>query len=178
MAEGRVGKRLKSVRDIVGEPIKLSEIEKEKFQKAFDQIKELMDENLELVLKMDRDEAYLYLNLMLKSFEDAEKDFVDRRQRRTLSLKPRGPDREDEPGGPVEKPDFEAILDKLTPEEREKAENLLACVKQYFEIGDEIVCSDCSVERIRACMRSEDPSISEPLTALREEAESLGPRRD
>lgn len=59
----------------------------------------------------------------------------------------------------VDKPDFISFTEGLTTRQM-AVSNKLECFKQFPDIGDEIVCPDCSQEKMIACIRMEDPTVN------------------
>lgn len=206
MGKRNLKEGLEEIRGMVGEPVKLSDVEKERFRKVIEQIKELFDDNLEVMLEMDRDDAYRYLNLLIQAFQQADANFVAGAAPAQIEAEeaveveePKELDEETQlrPSpkvvvAPGEKPNFDKIMEKLTDGERGKAKAYLDCVKTAMELkesGDDsnqVLCNApdriCSADEMRRCIASEDPSIDtsqdiiDEVNAARESGE-LPPRR-
>lgn len=152
----KLKERLQQIKEDLKTPPKLSSVEVEKITATFEAMKGILDDTLEIVLEKDRAEAFRYTNLVVLAIQQADVNFIggvvieDKPEEEAL-LHPEL--------GPVPKPDFKALLEALTPEQNNVAMRL-DCVKQYEELGDEIVCADCSMEKMIACIRVEDPSIN------------------
>lgn len=164
-------KKLKEIQLTIGLPVKLSEVEEEKFTKTFTSLKEWMDGGLEAVLKMDRDQAYRYIKLLIDGLRKVDIDFVA-----GVDTRPKEPQTEpevpledieqpEEP--PVVRPTKEQVdgwLDELTPKAKITASEHLDCIKQYLDPegpGIDIICNFCSMEKMAQCIRDEDPSFED-----------------
>ena len=156
----KLKEKLKQIKEDLKTPPKLSTVEVDKITATFVAMKGILDDTLQIVLEKDRAEAFRYTNLIVESIQQADVKFIGG-VAATIENDP-----EEDPDksllhpelGPVAKPDFKALLEALTPEQTNVAMRL-DCVKQYEEVGDAIVCADCSPERMIACIRVEDPSI-------------------
>ena len=157
----KLKERLQQIKEDLKTPPKLSSVEVEKITATFEAMKEILDDTLEIVLEKDRAEAFRYTNLVVSAIQQADVNFIGG------LVAPEEKDEEDPdnpkklkkgPVGPVAKPDFKAFSDNLTPAQMNVAMRL-DCFRQYEEVGDAIVCADCSMEKMIACIRMEDPSI-------------------
>ena len=168
-------KKLKEIQSTLGLPVKLSDVEKEKFTKTFSSLKTWMDDGLEVVLKMDRDQAYRYIKLLIDGLVKVDVDFVagvDTRPKlkdgKIIPLQDIEQSVEPvEPIIPVVRPTKEQVdgwLTELTPEAKIKAEELVDCIKQYVDPdgpGLEIICRHCAREEMEQCIRNADPSFKD-----------------
>lgn len=145
----------------IGLPVRLSDVEKEKFIETFDSLKVWLDDGLKSVLKMNRDSAYRYIDLLIKGLTKVELDFVA-----GVELRP-PEERREVPPVPVVKPtkeEFDGWLSELTPEARTKGAELVDCLKQYLgpdSPGIDVVCPHCTKEELEQCIRNADPSIED-----------------
>lgn len=189
MAELSREERWKRLQEELARPVKLSELEKEKLRSVFEEVRQLLDENLEIIIEADRDDAYRYANLLIQAFNQAESDYADgvgvEEVEEGDHMPPRGirpPVNLERPavGSPSrvgidlgERPDFHGILGQLNEKEREKATTLLDCVKTGLELegmGEDpskALCHGldrhCSVEEMRNCIGIEDPSVMDEM---------------
>lgn len=153
-------KRLKEIQMAIGLPVRLSDVEKEKFTETFDSLKVWMDDSLKSILKMNRDAAYRYIDLLIKGLTKVDVDFV-------AGVELRPPEERREPTIPVVKPTKEEVdgwLSELTPEVHTKAIELVDCLKQYLDPdgpGIDIICPHCSKKEMEQCIRNADPSIED-----------------
>ncbi len=164
-------KRLKEIQKTIGLPVKLSDVEKEKFTGTFSSLKTWMDDALEAILKMDRDPAYRYIKLLIDGLVKVDVDFVagvDTRPKlegKTIPLE--DIEQPVEPIIPVVRPTKEQVdgwLSELTPEVLTKATELVDCLKQYQDPdgpGIDIICPHCTKEELEQCIRNVDPSIED-----------------
>lgn len=170
--------KLEHIETSIAVPIKLTFQEKKALRSAWKELLGALNQTFNQILDGEREKAYAYMTIMISSIKEADAFLTTERKVQRIQ-RPRtdagpilAPPREN--GPPQEKPDFNAILNDLSPEQKRKAETYLDCVKQFPEIGDEIVCFDCSPERILGCIKAEDPTIQEPLTSLRDDVEGIG----
>jgi len=168
-------KKLKEIQITLGLPVKLSDVEKEKFTGTFSSLKTWMDDGLEAVLKMDRDQAYRYIKLLLDGLMKVDVDFVAGVDTRPKSKDGKiiplqdieQPVEPAEPIIPVVRPTKEQVdgwLGELDPSVKVKAEELVDCIKQYVDPegpGIDVICSHCSREEMEQCIRNADPSFSD-----------------
>lgn len=156
----KLKEKLKQIKEDLKTPPKLSTVEIEKITATFKAMKEVLDDTLKIVLEKDRAEAFRYTNLIVESIQQADVKFIggvtasveNEEDPETKTILKKGPT------GPVPKPDFLALTKELTEEQMNVAMRL-DCFKQFEEVGDAIVCADCSPERMIACIRMEDPAI-------------------
>ena len=169
-------KKLKEIQQTLGLPVKLSDVEKEKFTKTFGSLKTWMDDGLEAVLKMDRDQAYRYIKLLIDGLVKVDVDFVAGVDTRPEpGVEPvipleniEQPVEPAEPITPVVRPTKEQVdgwLDNLMPKAKIIANEHLDCIKQYLDPEDSagltVICNDCSMEKMAQCIRDEDPSFED-----------------
>lgn len=167
-------KKLKEIQQNLGLPVKLSDVEKEKFTKTFSSLKIWMDDALEVALGMDRDPAYRYIKLLIDGLVKVDVDFVagvntrPKIRDKTIPL----PDIEQpvpvEPIIPAVRPTKEQVdgwIEELTPEAKIIASEQLDCIKQYLDPEDSagltVICNDCSMKKMAQCIRDEDPSFED-----------------
>lgn len=155
--------RLEEIASSVGEPVQLSDTEKKKFSKIFEELKGWLDDSLKSVLKMDRLDAHRYTRLIVAALwqvdTNFEKGMEAGKPEKAPAKRPPPPPRDLKKTEEV----FTNSLAALTPHERQVAEAHLDCVKQYEELGGAIVCQDCSLDKMRECIRAEDPSIIDEM---------------
>lgn len=166
-------KKLKKIQLSIELPVKLSDVEKEKFTETFSSLKIWMDDTLEAVLKMNRDQAYRYIKLLIDGLVKVDVDFVAGVDTRPeLEVEPVIPleniEQPAEPIIPVVRPTKEQVdkwIDALTPKAKIIASEQLDCIKQYLDpenpAGIDIICPYCSMEKMIQCIRDEDPSFED-----------------
>ena len=153
MAESSLKEKLQKIFEELKTPPKLSEVEKDKISKTFEAMKEVLDDTLEIVLEMDRGEAFRYTNILVTAIQEADANFMGGVELETPIIAIAAPT------GPVPRPDFAALRENLTEEQLAIGLRSLDCFQQFDEVGDDIVCPDCSMEKMFACIRREDPSV-------------------
>ena len=164
-------------------PPKLSDTEKEKFTEIFEGLQLLLKETLEVVLGLNKDDAYKYLNLLVAGLQKVDLDYeagvepivaINEEKGPNESIRPSGRDALEvaRPKGAVVKPDFISFTKELDVHQKDVANRALDCFKQYEEVGDDIICPDCSLERMVACIRAEDPSIDAAQDIIKEVEEA------
>lgn len=176
--------KLLKIRQEIELPVKLSELEREKFTKTFEALKEWLDDALAVMLEKNRDEAYRYINLLISHLQMVDADYIAGASQASPVVVPLVEHSEAEEGkseAPAHKiksvkvvrptkEEFEAMVDGMKPGMKVKAIKLLDCMKQYFdpdsEVGIDIICSHCSPEEIVKCIRIEDPSIEDASTVF------------
>lgn len=176
----KTSEKLKNLEISLEIPVKLSEIEKDKFKKVFEGLKDWLDGTHDIIIEKDRDEAYRYLRLLLGSLTKVDVDFVARATPSTKAkaevdvLSEVAPIEEEAPE-PVIRPTEEQVdgwLEQMSPKVRRKAITLVDCLKQYLdpesEVGIDIICSECSLEKMEQCIRIADPSITDSMTVFME----------
>ena len=161
-------KKLKEIKLSIELPVKLSEVEKEKFTETFNALKGWLDDGLDTVLGMDRDAAYRYVDLLLKGLQKVDVDFVAVVIPESKELDSVKPEKEEPVPVPVVRPTKEQVdgwLDELTPKAKIVASEHLDCIKQYLDpenpAGIDIICPYCSMEKMVQCIRDEDPSFED-----------------
>lgn len=161
--------KLDELRKKLKTPPKLSDTEKEKFTEIFEGLQLVLKETLEAVLDMDKDDAYKYLNLLVAGLQKVDVDYEAGVEAKLAINEEKGPIESPEsnglpekarPTGPVVKPDFISFTKDLTQHQLDLGYRVLDCFKQFEEVGDDIVCPDCSLERMVACIRAVDPTIN------------------
>lgn len=156
----------------IGAPVKLSEVEKDKFIETFDLLKGLLDDSQDSVLEMDRDAAYRYIRLLVAGLLRVDVDFVAgvTKPSEPPEVRPEGGEEETETipvPDPVVRPTAEQVsgwLDSMTPKAKVIANERLDCIKQYLDPdgpGIDIICNFCSKDKMAQCIRDEDPSFKD-----------------
>ena len=162
-------KKLRNIEIIIGLPIKLSEVEKDKFTETFNALKAWMDDAQSAVLEMDRDAAYRYIRLLIARLKQTDVDFaagVDPSAKASrLETRPEEQEPQEAPV-PVVRPTKEQVdgwLDDMTPNAKIQASEL-DCMKQYLDPegpGIDIICNHCSKMELAQCIRNEDPTFDD-----------------
>jgi len=126
-------------------PVKLTELEKKKFTDVMTTIKGMLDDSLEVILDMDRDEAYRYVQLIVNGIKEADMKFaggVPAPSEFTTPIakfesysKPRLKVKGDRIVL-ITYPDFDSIFAELSSNQRDKAKRYLDCVKTVFELKE------------------------------------------
>ncbi len=169
MEPSRSEERLREIQKTIGLPVRLSDVEKEKFTETFSSLKDWLDDGLESVLKMNRDPAYRYIDLLIKALQQVDVDFVAGVDRQIPGVERKITPSEEQPYEPIPivrptKEQVDGWLGELMPEVRIKAEELVDCIKQYVEPegpGIDVICNHCSKEEMEQCIRNADPSFSD-----------------
>ena len=165
MEPSRSAERLREIQKTIGLPVRLSDVEKEKFTETFASLKVWMDESLEAVLVMPRDAAYRYIDLLILGLQKVDVDFVAGVD--TTKILSEVAEEPKIPPVPVVKPTKEEVdgwLSELTPEIRAKASEIVDCLKQYLDPegpGMEVICPHCTKAELEQCIRNADPSIED-----------------
>lgn len=171
--------KLLKIQAEIGLPVDLSDVEKERFNKIFEALKEWLDDARIVVLEKDRDEAYRYVNLLIAHLQRVDLDFVAAVEPPQDSLDAgvdlsiKGPPRRIR--SRVVRPTKEQVdgwLSNMIPSMREKAPMILDCLKQYLDpesdVNIAVICNDCSPDRMVACIQAEDPSIVDSMSVFME----------
>lgn len=187
MAEG-IAEKLEKVKEDLKTPPKLSEVEKKKITATFEALKEILDDTLEIVLEKDRAEAFRYTNLFVAGIQQVDVNFIGGvkppKEKEDEGEPIEEPDQTPEnilstPKGPVKKPDFLSFTQELSVRELKVGNAKLDCFIQFPEVGEAIVCADCSRTRMKECIRMEDPTVNPDddyemdVKAIRKEREAL-----
>lgn len=173
--------KLLKIQAEIGLPVDLSEVEKERFNNLFEALKGWLDDARDVVLEKERDEAYRYVNLLIAHLQRVDVDFVAAVEPPQdpldagghtgidLSIK-RPPVRVRSRVVRPTKEQVDGWLANMIPAMREKAPVILACLKQYLDpesdVGLDVICPDCSPDRMVACIRAEDPSIVDSMSVF------------
>lgn len=169
--------KLKELRVKLKVPSKLSEVEKEKFIEIFGGLQLVLKDTLAVVLDMDREDAYNYMNLLVAGLQKVDADYAAGVEAKIAKNEEKDPNEITDPEdvsekvqlrGPVAKPDWMSFTRELTPHQKDVANRTLDCFQMFDEVGDEIVCSDCSLEKMIACIRTEDSSIDPAEDIIKE----------
>lgn len=171
-----VEEKLKEAQELAAKPIDLSEPEKEKLTQIIELIKEGLDGVLEDALSKTRDEAFDiirgYLIAMQKggSIGLDEGPTHDREDSRVDELIPEEELAEKKPPTkPIVHPQLDDIFAGLPEDLRRRARELLSCVKSYVRLeeegedGSQILCPDCTPDKMIECIRVEDPTVIDEL---------------
>lgn len=173
--------KLLKIQAEIGLPVDLSDVEKERFNNIFEDLKEWLDEARDVVLEKNRDEAYRYVNLLIAHLQRVDLDFVaaveppqdplDAGGHTGVDLSIKGPPKRIR--SRVVRPTKEQVdgwLSNMIPAIREKAPVILECLKQYLDpesdVGISVICNDCSPDRMVACIQAEDPSIVDSMSVF------------
>jgi hypothetical protein len=161
--------------------VDLSDVEKERFNKIFETLKEWLDDARIVVLEKNRDEAYRYVNLLIAHLQRVDLDFVAAVEPPQDSLDAGGHTGVDlsikippkRTRSRVVRPTKEQVdgwLSNMIPSMREKAPMILDCLKQYLDpesdVNIAVICNDCSPDRMVACIQAEDPSIVDSMSVF------------
>jgi len=157
--------RLKEIAEQLKQTPKLSTEEKAQIQGVFDGLSQVLDATLETILCLDRLEAYRYTHLIVAAFRQIIADY----QKEVTP--PEEPAKPAEPSAPTEKADLKALVQQLPPKLQAVAKRV-DCVSQLEEVGDDVICSDCSLEKLIECVRIIDPSI-DPAQDIIDEVEKM-----
>jgi len=161
-------KKLKEIQLTIGLPVKLSDVEKEKFTETFASLKTWMDDGLEAILEMNRDQAYRYIKLLIDGLRKVDVDFVAGVDSRPLKKPPElEQPKVEEPIIPVVRPTKEQVdgwIEELTPKARRIAIEHVDCIKDYLDPdgpGIDVICNHCSKDELAQCIRNADPSFED-----------------
>ena len=148
--------RLREAQELAAKPIDLSEPEKERLTKIIELMKDSLDKVLEEALSKPRDEAFKTVSRYLIAMQDGGKLGEVKSE-----MKP--------PAEPVIHPKLEDIFAVLPEDICAGARRHLSCVKSYMKLeeggedGSQVLCPDCSPEKMIVCLRVEDPTIVDEL---------------
>lgn len=159
MERGREGSmsieaRLREAQELAAKPIDLSEPEKERLTRIIELMKGSLDKVLEDALSKPRDEAFKTVSRYLIAMQDGGKV---------------GGEIKSEMKQPVIHPKLEDIFAVLPENVCAGARRRLSCVKSYMKLeedgedGSQVLCPDCSPEKMVICLRVEDPTIVDDL---------------
>ena len=151
--------RLREARELAARPIDLSEPEKERLTQIIELMKDGLDKVLEDALSKPRDEAFKTVSGYLTAMQEGERTGVESEIKPLV--KP--------PVKPITHPKLEDIFAVLPENICVGARRRLSCVKSYMKLeeegedGSQVLCSDCSPEKMIVCLRAEDPAIVDDL---------------
>jgi len=162
MERGREGSmsieaRLREAQELAAKPIDLSDPEKERLTQIIELMKGSLDKVLEDALSKPRDEAFKTVSRYLFAMQDGGKVGGEIKS----EMKP--------PAEPVIHPKLEDIFAVLPENVCAGARRRLSCVKSYMKLeedgedGSQVLCPDCSPEKMVVCLRVEDPTIVDEL---------------
>ncbi|GAH88319.1 unnamed protein product, partial [marine sediment metagenome] len=149
--------RLREAQELAAKPIDLSEPEKERLIQIIGLMKDSLDKVLEDALSKPRDEAFKIVSRYLIAMQEGSKVGGEVGPR----IKP--------PAEPIVHPKLEDIFAVLPEDICAGARRRLSCVKSYMKLeedgedGSQVLCPDCSPEKMIICLRVEDPTIVDEL---------------
>lgn len=150
------------------QPVKLSEKEIEKFKEIFEELYSFIDSLEQKTLGLDRDEAYRYVDILLRKISEVELEF------KTPGVTPKkipisDPKTVSIPLEPFPDGYFRQLFDQLNTHERNIA-NKLDCIKlalHFEETGESKpeapLCRECTLDAMKSCIANEDPSIIDEM---------------
>ncbi|MBA7467570.1 hypothetical protein ES707_02791 [subsurface metagenome] len=147
--------RLREAQELAAKPIDLSEPEKERLTQIIELMKDSLDKVLEDALSKPRDEAFKTVSRYLIAMQEGGVAEIK------SEIKP--------PAEPIIHPKLEDILAVLPENVCAGARRHLSCVKSYMKLeeegedGSQVLCPDCSPEKMIVCLRVEDPKIVDDL---------------
>jgi len=147
-------------------PVNLSEKESEKIIEIFKDLRALLNSLEKDILEMDRDNAFRYMEILIKKFSESQTAFNEGTAHGNGNLKPveRKLSQVLKPSGT-----FSGIYNELKAHEKGIAGRTLDCVKmalQLIEDGDipeQVLCQECSLEAMRNCINTEDPNVKDEM---------------
>ena len=148
--------RLREAQELAAKPIDLSEPEKERLTQIIGLMKDSLDKVLEDALSKPRDEAFKIVSRYLIAMQEGSKVGEV-----GPKIKP--------PAEPIVHPRLEDIFAVLPEDLCAGARRHLSCVKSYTKLeedgedGSQVLCPDCSPEKMIICLRVEDPTIVDDL---------------
>lgn len=149
--------RLREAQELAAKPINLSEPEKERLTQIIELMKDSLDKVLEDALSRPRDEAFKIVSGYLIAMQGGGKIGGEEVGR----VKP--------PAKPIIHPKLEDIFAVLPENVCAGARRRLSCVKSYMKLeedgedGSQVLCPDCTPEKMIVCLRVEDPTIVDDL---------------
>lgn len=148
--------RLREAQELAAKPIDLSEAEKERLTQIIELMKDSLDKVLEDALSKPRDEAFKTVSGYLIAMQEG--GGVGEVKSETKL-----------PAKPIVHPKLEDIFAVLPEDICAGARKRLSCVKSYTKLekegedGSQVLCLDCSPEKMITCLRVEDPTIVDEL---------------
>jgi hypothetical protein len=173
--------KLLKIREEMKVPVKLSELEREKFNNIFETLKEWLDDSRTSTVEKDRDEAYRYVDLLIGHLQMVDVDYIAGASRATPIVTPsvlENVEPLEEPAHNIKSPphvrptaeQVDGWLGDMNPQIRSKVTRLLDCFKQYLdpdgEAGIDVICNRCRPEEIAKCLIIADPSIEDASTVF------------
>jgi len=173
----------------LGEPVKLSEEEKEKIKDIFSSLHGALDETEEIILELNRDESYRPIHILMTQMKQAYRRFEAKPEFREIKRGEQGkqvveqtqelgegetPSLSDqEPAEPKVKPteeEFKQWIEDLPDAEKQLAARL-DCVKFFRNPPEganrmDAVCVECTAEEVLRCARRENPDYTDPSTKM------------
>ncbi|MCK4697216.1 MAG: hypothetical protein KAT53_02795 [Dehalococcoidia bacterium] len=148
--------RLREAQELAAKPIDLSEPEKERLTQIIELMKGSLDKVLEDALSKPRDEAFKTVSRYLIAMQGGGEVVGEVKS-------------EIKPPAPIIHPKLEDIFAVLPEDICAGARRHLSCVKSYMKLeeegedGSQVLCPDCSPEKMIVCLRVEDPTIVDDL---------------
>jgi len=148
--------RLREAQELAAKPIDLSEPEIERLTQIIELMKDSLDKVLENAMSKPRAEAFKTVSRYLIAMQEGRG--VDEIK---SEIKP--------PAEPIIHPKLEDIFAVLPENVCAGARRHLSCVKSYMKLeeegedGSQVLCPDCSPEKMIVCLRVEDPKIVDDL---------------
>jgi len=149
--------RLREAQELAEKPIDLSAPEKERLTQIIELMKESLDKVLEDALSNPRDEAFKTVSSYLIAMQEGGKVGEEIKS----EMKP--------PAEPIIHPKLEDIFAVLPEDICAGARRHLSCGQTYMNLeedgedGSQVLCPDCSPEKMIICLRVEDPTIVDEL---------------
>jgi len=146
-------------------PVNLSEKESEKIIDIFKDLSTLLNILEKEILEMDRDNAFRYMEILIKKFSESKSAFDESATvgGNLSSIEPKKPAQVLKPEGY-----FNEIYNQLKPHEKGIANRSLDCVKtavQLIESGkgppEQVLCPECDLATMRKCIGVEDPNVKD-----------------
>jgi len=149
--------RLREAQELAAKPIDLSEPEKERLTQIIELMKDSLDKVLKDALSKPRDEAFKTVSRYLIAMQNG----LEIGDEVKSEIKP--------PAKPIIHPKLEDIFAVLPENVCAGARKRLSCVKSHMKLeregedGNQILCHDCTPEKMLVCLRVEDPTIVDDL---------------
>lgn len=148
--------RLREAQELAAKPIDLSEPEKERLTQIIKLMKGSLDKVLEDALSKPRDEAFKIVSRYLIAMQEGGDGGKIKSEKKPQAE-------------PIVHPKLEDIFAVLPEDICAGARRRLSCVKSYMKLeeggedGGQVLCPDCSPEKMIVCLRVEDPTIVDEL---------------
>jgi len=148
--------RLREAQELAAKPIDLSEPEKERLTQIIELMKDSLDKVLKDALSKPRDEAFKTVSGYLIAMQEGGRVGTVKSE-----TKP--------PAKPIVHPKLEDIFAVLPENVCVEARRHLSCMRSYTKLekegedGSQVLCLDCSPEKMIVCLRIENPTIVDDL---------------